>query len=146
MGEVSERAIKELATGETANDIPLVCARHPWNSSGLKLVAGGQYRFEVTNVSDWRDFFIKSTPGEGHLKFRWLFNIPPIRWLRQFKGSDWFTLIGSIDKKKDSFFFIGNRLDYVPDLTGELFTFANDAPWFYWNNHGRLRLTVTRLS
>jgi len=30
--------------------------------------------------------------------------------------------------------------------TGTLTYFANDVPFMYWNNHGALKLTVTRLA
>ena len=66
--------------------------------------------------------------------------IPPL------PGKNWFTLIGTAGRNPQKFFLIGGGRTITPETTGELYAFANDASWFYWNNKGTLRLIVTRTS
>ncbi|MDQ2694813.1 MAG: hypothetical protein M3Z21_05435 [Pseudomonadota bacterium] len=137
--------MRELDIGETANDLPLVQARNYWNPSGLKLTQGHAYHFQVSDVVCWKDATLDATPQEGLLNPPSAFHWPLIAWLRRCRKANWYTLIGNVGKNRDSFFFIGSGTDYTAQATGELYTFANDAPFFYFNNHGNLRLTVRRI-
>ena len=47
---------------------------------------------------------------------------------------------------QDTIFSVGMGLTFRANNTGELICFANDAHNLYWNNKGKLEVTVTRLS
>ena len=145
LGIKTKTALIELDVGQKADNL-IVIARNPWNRSGVLLRAKERYLLEVRDVQCWRDAGIKSEPQAGHIKRRWWLEIPPLKWLRRYKNEGWYTLVGSVGKDRRTFFLIGTGLTYSPDTSGELFSFANDARWFYWNNQGKLRLFITRLT
>jgi uncharacterized protein (DUF2235 family) len=76
-------------------------------------------------------------------------------WTKRIEEYEWFALVGVIangrgtDEKGDpaphETFLIGNGLpSYVPQESGYLYCFANDAWATYANNNGSVRLTVKR--
>ena len=138
--------LKELAVGESADNLPIVDARNRWNHSGLRLMALQSYEFKVADVQNWRDAGIDSTPESGHIRRICWLQAPPVKWLRRYRKANWYSLVGSIGKSPRSYFpIVGGRI-YTPETTGELLSFANDFVLAYGNNEGTLRLTVTRLS
>lgn len=66
--------------------------------------------------------------------------------LRRMPHAPWFSLIGSIDKDKNSCFLIGTDKNITAPKTGRLYCFANDVIIAYGNNQGSIELTVTRLT
>jgi hypothetical protein len=66
---------------------------------------------------------------------------------RRKPNENWFSLIGNIGQSVEQEFLIEKKLEkYKVPLAGELFCYANDVPIMYFNNHGSLNLTITRLS
>jgi hypothetical protein len=136
--------LRELAVGETADNLPIVRARNSWNSTGLKLIAGQSYEFEVRDVEDWVDFYVASDPQVGHIRPQpWMYFF---KWLRRHRKENWYTFVGTAGKNPIKYFLIGGGSTHTIETTGELLTFANDAHGFYWNNRGTLCLIVIRLS
>jgi hypothetical protein len=117
-----------------------ICARQPWNDTGIRLEAGKAYRFSATG--NWDDWFV--TCGvEGYSKNY----LKPFETLRRVPHAQWFSLIGSCDKDPSSYFDLGYIIakqggHYRAKHTGELCCFANDMPGMYWNNHGCVELHV----
>jgi hypothetical protein len=112
------------------------------NDTGLELEAGVSYAIQVSEVKGWRDAGIAANPSEGHDAGR----LALFRFLKRYRKANWFVLIGQIGKKKKRRFVMGGGLEsFTAPRDGRLFVFANDAPGFYWNNHGTLKLTVVRL-
>jgi hypothetical protein len=116
-------------------------AKEPWGAPGIRLEARHAYRFEVLETKNLGDSWISTGP-EGFSKW-WM---RPFESSRRMPGLPWFRLIGTVGRNLDHTFSIGGGLDaYSPPLAGEFFCFLNDAPSFYWNNHGSLDLRITRL-
>ena len=138
--------MRELEVGESVHDLG-VDARNPWNASGLLVKSGERYEFKVEDVNDWRDLGIEADPETGHDGASWVFRLPFAG--RRFEDANWFTLVGAVGRSHDHYFPIGRGRTRTMKATGELFTFANDTSFFphifYLNNHGTLRLVVTRV-
>jgi hypothetical protein len=69
--------------------------------------------------------------------------------MRRFPEAKWFSLIGSIEKKKNTFFDIGRLIEengiFTATTSGNLECFANDVWFMYWNNKGAIELEVIEL-
>ena len=119
-----------------------VFAREEWNDTPqVYLEANGLYRFEVVgDPIEWVDGEVRDTNGaDGYelaaLKsFKHLARLPSARWLQ---------LVGAVDRSE--LFAMGRVCDHRPRSSGEFGCFANDAPFKYENNRGRLALSVRRL-
>jgi len=122
-----------------------VDAKLMWNATSVILVKGSAYRLRVLRYSDWRDAGIQATPGTG-----WEGAWKALGWLARFKaryrGAPMYSLVGSIEKDRDSFFRIDETKEYVAAADGELLLFANDWERHYENNHGSLQLEVIRVT
>ncbi len=132
----------DLAIGESATKS--IVARNTWNDTGIRLVAGQEYRF--TAVGEWIDWYIRCGP-EGYPSFTPLplpFLARPLEWLRRAPREQWFALIGAIDRNPQTQFRIGTQRTLIAPATGMLTCFANDIMFFYWNNIGSVDLTITR--
>lgn len=66
-------------------------------------------------------------------------------FLKRHRPSRWFCLIGSIDKAKSTYFSIGIKTEYTPELSGTLHCFANDAKSHYNNNSGSIKIKIKRI-
>ncbi len=105
-----------------------------WSDTGIELEAGRKYGLRAEG--HWWDAFIRcSAAGYRNTLFRALENH------RRVPGSDWFALIGSIDRDPAATFEIGTELLLTAPRTGRLWCFANDLPGMYWNNWGAVELT-----
>ncbi len=123
-----------------------ICAKNLWNHTNIKLIANQEYYFEATG--EWFDAYGQIacnadgfSSGEVGRPYLWL-----VEWLRRSSSDKWFSLIGSIDKSKQTYFKIGSNLTFKSPCTGELVCFANDVIGFYKNNSGVINLQVTRIS
>ena len=115
-----------------------VAAAELWNSSKFHVRKGCGIRIRVKPDSKWVDWFIKSGP-EGYDRF-WL---RPFKWTARVPDADWFTLVCCIDRDLSSAFIVGPEIDcYIPSRDGELYFFANDAPFAYWNNKGHVEVEI----
>ncbi|MFZ0257361.1 MAG: hypothetical protein WAN46_17370 [Gammaproteobacteria bacterium] len=106
--------------------------------TGIDMAPGEQYELAATGL--WWDFFIPSSPNG----FFFLPDILVNRFLRH-RPSNFFALIGCLDRRPDQQFFVGKHCNYKPEVPGRLFCFANDVSGFYWNNWGKVDLTIKRL-
>lgn len=117
-------------------------AQHRWNNTFYQISAGKKYRFQATGT--WIDL---STPASatGYEDLQ----LKPFEWMRRFPQAKWFSLIGSIEKNKNTFFDIGRLIEengiFTATTSGNLECFANDVWFMYWNNKGAIELKVMEL-
>jgi len=121
----------------------IVFGKKKWNMSGLSVVKGQRYAFTTSNVKDWRDASVKSTP-EGQIEVPLMLKSGLVRRFRRFQGAEWYALVGCVQGRRDWMFKIGKGVTIEIEEDGELAAFANDASLIYWNNHGSLRLGIKR--
>ena len=113
----------------------LVSAREQMNL--VARVRGGvTYRIRPLPNQVWTDGWITCGP-DGYEKW-YLF--PFRRWRRHSEAS-WFALVGMVGDEPP--FEIGSGTVITPAKDAELFCFANDLPFMYWNNRGAITVTVT---
>lgn len=113
----------------------VIKARKTWNETDIEVAPGEEYDFEASG--QWKDL-LEKTDADGYTNaYMELWNA-----LKRSKGNLWFALIGSVDKNGD--FLIGKQKTVAIQEKGLLYFFANDARFFYWNNSGKLQLTITR--
>lgn len=112
-----------------------------WNDTGITLLAGQNYHFQATGQwTDWKN----TCDADGYQSPNFFLKL--CEGLRRMPHAPWFSLIGSIDKDKNSCFLIGTDKNITVPKTGRLYCFANDVIIAYGNNQGSLQLTVTRLT
>jgi hypothetical protein len=120
-------------------EIAGIDAAQRWNRKGLVLECGVAYRFEVVNVSGWRDGKVETDP-DGYEKLHLLPLVPA----RRYPGAHWLKLIGAIGTSAWHYFPIGTGCTRKASTAGELYCFANDASFRYHHNDGQLTLKVFR--
>jgi hypothetical protein len=113
-------------------------ARACWNDTGIYLSAGVEYTFSATG--EWADACIHCGPN-GYESPNFYMRAAE-KW-RRAPDQKWFALIGTIDHNPPEFFLIGKSTKKKITRNGVLCCFANDVPFFYWNNSGLLKLTVS---
>jgi hypothetical protein len=65
---------------------------------------------------------------------------------RRLRNAKWFVLAGALGEDEQAAFAIGvGPTPWKPMGKGELKCFANDVRSAYGNNHGCVRLTITRV-
>lgn len=113
-----------------------------FNQTPFQLEKGGRYRFTATH--EWTDLRETCTAtGYTSATLRlW-------EGLRRERNAKWFSVIGCIDKRRDTQFDIGHLIEtnseYTASATGVLYCFANDVWFMYWNNKGFIDLQVEAL-
>lgn len=123
-----------------------VDARSFRNYAKLFVNQNETYRFELINFEKpWRDF-ICSSPLFGFRKSWMYWFVKP-----RISYGNYFALSGGVGNNDDYLFIIFSNASDVEsgkEITmpadGELFLFANDAKYFYFNNHGRVNIKITR--
>lgn len=120
-----------------------ICSCKYWNDVPLPLEGGTRYYLRATgNWLDWHND--SDANGYDRSYMNWAKGILRFRA----PGATWFTLIGSIDRSRESRFVIGDGSrwsgGWVAPKSGRLSCFANDAPGFYFNNKGCLTLEIWR--
>lgn len=139
---------KTLAVGEQAS-FP-VRAAYKYNWTGVRLQAGGQYRFDIAENQKWMDGGITCGPDGWRSEDLPWYKESIVKWFddnKRCRDANWFELIGSVDDEGDTFFRIGTGgQDRVFQATrdADLYAFANDLDAKYDNNEGSLTVTVTR--
>lgn len=103
-------------------------AEERWNATGVMARKGATYRIEVAADETWTDWFIKLGPA-GYIN-----PVDPFGWLLRVKTAGprkarYFTLIGTIGRTEAHAFIIGQGVSYTAEWDGEIFCFANDAPF-----------------
>jgi hypothetical protein len=129
----------KLKPGEETAVIP-INSRERWNDTQIDVDPGERYQF--TASGKWVDFYIPASPDGFSTPLSSI--LPFERYLRH-PDSKFFALIGCLDRRPEQQFVIGRGASFEPSVHGRLFCFANDVPGFYWNNWGRVDLTVKRL-
>ncbi|NJK90351.1 MAG: hypothetical protein HC904_00070 [Blastochloris sp.] len=120
-----------------------VWAEKKWNPSGLLIEQGGIYEFRTEVLEDLSDASIPCTP-DGFDSVNILMTLT--EWLRRAPSDKWFCLMGTQNFKMTTAFTIGSaRRDYKANHSGELMCFVNDVSGFYFNNKGRISVTVIRI-
>lgn len=116
--------------------------------TGIAVRAGEQYSFSATGK--WKDWYIVCDHrgwGRG-----WFTRLPRV------PGQPFFRLCGCVGKQDGGAFAIDMTRPWtVPDIRPseddtQLYLFANDIRWMYWNNRvlpkeqgGPMRVTVARV-
>ncbi len=125
--------------GDAMSDPIYIDAREKWNDTGLRLGKGRVYRFRSEGY--WYDVKIRCD-ATGFKKA----SLRLFEGLRRRKHAKWFSLIGCLDKDEgrqiDIGRLIGRGQAYTAEGDGQLFCYANDVWFFYFNNHGQIQLIV----
>jgi hypothetical protein len=141
--DYKQTSMRDMLIDET--QVLRIYASKEWNHSLLRLVKGGIYRFSVMpSNQEWESGSAMLPIDADGRNLKYLFAAAP--FLRM-PSAKWFSLIGSIDKKRRYYFKIGKSVDlFVAPASGELICFANDLRMLRReNNQGHLDLMVTRL-
>lgn len=127
-----------LTPGKSAE--VMVHSELPWNDTRIDLVKGETYTFKVFGEQIWQDASIPCT-ADGY-------DLAKLRIFERFRrvsDQNWFKLIGTIRRSLDNTIVIGTGLEsFTPSVSGRLYCFANDLRLMYCNNHGAIRLVVSR--
>ena len=139
-------------------------AKKRTNKTGIELVRGKKYLFEISNVKSWHDAVDKPNPIQASPFTGW----PEDKKddLQKFKKfnfvpeADYMELVGQVGKEHFRIGKIAKGVDesgkefegkaFEAPASGELIVRANDPRWFkiifYGNNSGTLDLTVHNVS
>jgi len=142
-----------------------VYAKSRWNASNLKLDKG-EYVFKTIGEQVWHDASNKvdiygwepvAPNGEG--LFPQAKNVTEACWLtRQFfsavsycqrdPNQPLFRMIGLVggDCCADQSFAVDLDKKQAINNGGQFCGYANDHPWFYWNNRGSIELFIKRIN
>lgn len=120
-----------------------VYARAYRNDTGLVVYLGEEYHFTVAAHQRWSDWIVRDKTADGYQSS---FLQMPLECGRRLPRVDWFVLCGEVGDRKE-LFPIGERKfprNHRFESQGTLFLFANDHPLFYWNNCGKMYVTIYR--
>jgi len=121
-------------------EIAGINAAERWNRTGVVIECDVTYRFEVIDVSGWRDGKVETDP-DGYEKLRLL----PLLLARRYPPARWLKLMGAVGTSAWDYFPIGTGCTRKATAAGELYCFANDASFRYHDNDGQLTLKVSRV-
>jgi hypothetical protein len=121
-------------------EIAGINAAERWNRTGVVIECDVTYRFEVIDVSGWRDGKVETDP-DGYEKWRLL----PLLLARRYPPARWLKLMGAVGTSAWDYFPIGTGCTRKATAAGELYCFANDASFRYHDNDGQLTLKVSRV-
>ncbi len=145
----------ELKSAQAVNEVELkigeskrieVCACRPWNQSGIKVIEGQQYAFNIIKTMDWIDGSVRSDPIEGWQGGFYKTMGFLSAYLKRSDQANWYALVGSIGKNgKETFAVIKESEGTVTmHKSGLLHFYANDMDGRYFNNKGLVELQVIR--
>ena len=131
--------LRKLGKGES--DVAVVRAREYWNRTGIEVGYLEAYAFEATG--SWDDWGRTTDADGGAGSFLQDLLVAGKRC----QQAQWFQLTGSVGASDEHSFALGAHARWTncSPQTGELLLFANDAPGFYWNNSGEIRVRITRI-
>ena len=115
-----------------------IMARHKWNPTNIEILAGEEYRFDVTGTR--RDIIIK-TSADGFSNF--FMDLYASR--KRSKENKWFALMGSLEQNENKLFLIGKENTIEFDESGTFYCLAKDDKHFYWNNFGSVKMKIKRI-
>ncbi len=126
-------------------------ANRYWNHSGISLERGAVYRVDIEGDKVWHDASQRATPTgwetpeKGWSKFLG-------KTLARDTDKGLFHLMGAVQSECRNGRPYGYQFPieigkaFTANLSGELYTFANDLPFMYWNNHGEITIRISRIS
>lgn len=117
-------------------------ARLKYNATNAMVKAGERYILELLCIDEpFDDLGYKVKNFDGFKFFlKWLFQ-------PRFPQAQYFCLCGSIGNDASCFFAIGQKLEFVAPMDGELFLFINDynKDFTYSNNKGKAAFSLKKL-
>jgi hypothetical protein len=135
---------KHLTVGETLGPFP-VGSRSFFNPTGVLLDRGATYEIAADD-NTWVDWYLASdADGRDPTLAQSI-----ARWALRCKAGKWFQLIGAVGESDEYVFPIGKHIRWTfagqgTDFSPELYLFANDAWFAYFNNHGSVNVTIMRV-
>jgi hypothetical protein len=111
-----------------------------WNHT--KLIADKGQEYSISAKGEWYDMGIPSSAtgyGKSHLTQKWFEKD------RRVKDSKWMALeivVGNELKSPTTYTHDGQLVEV--SKKGEISMFANDVCGFYWNNFGKMSVSITR--
>jgi hypothetical protein len=136
---------KHLAVGESVGPLPVHSASY-YNPTGVVLDRGATYEI-AADETRWLDWHLASSAdGREQPSLAQLM----VQWALRCKAGRWFQLIGAVGRSDDYLFPIGMHVRWTyagqaDDPAPELHLLANDAWFAYFNNHGSVNVTITRM-
>jgi len=135
-----------LSVGQIVGPLQVPSEEH-YFGTGVLLDSGAAYEI-AADQSEWTDSAIPSTAAG---------NPDPVLAQQVFQGllrcqeGLWFELVGAVGRSDAHLFPVGMRKvwtyeSHSVEAEPELQLFANDAFGFYFNNHGSIGVTITRIS
>jgi hypothetical protein len=112
-----------------------------WTKTGAMLRKGRTYR--ITACGNWIDKDQPCGPGGYASNSAVLRLAEPLR--RKWHAR-WFALIGTQRRLFARRFVIGESVTYQARRDGELWCFANDVWFMYFNNKGSVEITIEELA
>ncbi|MCF2221509.1 hypothetical protein H9Q08_19775 [Chryseobacterium sp. PS-8] len=107
-----------------------------WNEIDVEIQEGEVYTF--TAEGNWKDLLME-TDADGYTN--WYMSL--YNCFKRSRKNKWFALLGSLNKRED--FLIGKNNKILFQHSGRLFCYANDVKGFYWNNFGKISLSIMRI-
>lgn len=133
---------REMVVGETTGPIPVLALLH-WNPSRVLARPGQRFLIEADN-SVWTDEHLPATAagacGLGLQRFT--------SAMCRHKHAALMELVGTLGREHDHQFRIGKGTVWENQtaIEAEIFFYANDVYFMYYNNAGSVMVTVTRLA
>lgn len=135
-----------------------ICACIPENRTGVWVKAGDKYAIDVGEITNWIDGEVISHPESGWKGWaeNFIGYLPIPYLLKRSYSANWYALVGSVKNSENSYTF--KALDVADDQQnqkyktitikqdGELYFYANDAHYRYFNNSGKLELNLRLIS
>lgn len=133
---------RELVVGESSGPIPVLALLH-WNPSRIIARPGQRFLIEADN-SIWSDDKNPCTASGSSTAGLQRFTSAMCRH----KQAAWMELVGTLGRDHDHQFRVGSGAvwENTTKQEGELFFYANDVYFMYYNNTGSVMVTVTRLA
>jgi hypothetical protein len=118
-----------------------VHSAQPYSFNLLEVDNGESYQFECDRQQRWNDAWVSSS-AKGY------FNPLAVLWGLRVKNASCFCLCGSYECDDDAknTFAIGFGCRKDVDRKAFIAFFANDSTGFYFNNHGSVKLKITRIT
>jgi hypothetical protein len=134
--------VREMVIGESAGPIPVLAILH-WNPSRILARPGQRFLIEADN-SIWTDEHLPAsaagTAGLGLQRFT--------SAMCRNRQATLMELVGTLGREHEHQFRIGKGTvwENQTQVEAELFFYANDVYFMYYNNAGSVMVTVTRLA
>ncbi|MDX2218038.1 MAG: hypothetical protein SF172_03325 [Burkholderiales bacterium] len=139
---VRSTLVRELVVGEASGPIPVLALLH-WNPSRILARPGQRFLIEADNRV-WTDAHLPATAaGTGDLGLQRLSTA-----MCRHRQAALMELIGTLGREHDHQFRIGKGTVWEnhTGIEAEIFFYANDVYFMYYNNAGSVMVTVTRLA